>query len=815
MSYTYNGAGDLVRITPELGQPTVMNRDDAGRLTSLIDARGQAGGNDPADFTWRFAYDGSDRPTSLTDPLGNVSQTRYDDAGRPEEQIDAEGRTTSYVYDDAGRLTSIAAPGQGTTSFSYDEVGNLTERIDAEGAATSWTYDRADRAKTYQTPQTFGSMTYLPGGLPHTVTDALGQVTTYSFDNASRLERVDYSAADTPDVSFEYDANSNRTKMHDGAGTETYAFDDLNRLTEITRPGTGTIGYGYDEASNVTQRRYPDGRVIDYGFDANERLASVTQQGAETVYDYDVAGRLSETRYPNGWVDSYAYDRAGRLELLETSRTATGEVLSSYGYTRDGVGNPLSITQAGRMDAAGTDEFGDPVAIPRPDQVTYFLYDDAYRLTAECEGAPCDASPEAFRMFTYDQVGNRLSETTQDASYTFTYNDAHQLTFTDKPGLTNLPRDMSYDALGNLVLDGDYHYEYDQAGSRLSMWYIAAGSRNEISFSYDGDGKRLAADGRCCGGPTRPARPVHNDYLWDPNFSLPMLVATGDEDAPATQTFGNGLVSSELPGEPLTYQHPDGIGSITGVTTADGDAISTWDYEAFGEISGGSDFVAGGSGSVPFGFAGEYQDESGLYHLRARQYDPSVGRFISPDPIPEAPGSNTFSYAVNRPTTIVDPSGLWGVNACVSSSGLYAFTPLRMGAALLGSAEVCVGSTSAGDIGTAITVEGGPGFGFGRSASAGPAVQIHDAERLDELGGWFDAAGANGTAGSASVSGQMSWGESCLGNFIGVGEGGIGRGPGTGGLAWVGKSYTWTHTAANIGGFGTDGCAPPGGATGK
>ena len=62
-----------------------------------------------------------------------------------------------------------------------------------------------------------------------------------------------------------------------------------------------------------------------------------------------------------------------------------------------------------------------------------------------------------------------------------------------------------------------------------------------------------------------------------------------------------------------------------------------------------------------FGFAGEQLDTTGLLHLRARQYNPSVGRFTTVDPVqPGAPGTtgyNLYTYAANNPTTFTDPSG--------------------------------------------------------------------------------------------------------------------------------------------------------------
>lgn len=64
----------------------------------------------------------------------------------------------------------------------------------------------------------------------------------------------------------------------------------------------------------------------------------------------------------------------------------------------------------------------------------------------------------------------------------------------------------------------------------------------------------------------------------------------------------------------------------------------------------------------PLQFAGEQRDATGLYYLRARYYDPQTGRFVTRDPFPDVLRSplslHRFTYALNNPVTLVDPSGL-------------------------------------------------------------------------------------------------------------------------------------------------------------
>ena len=107
--------------------------------------------------------------------------------------------------------------------------------------------------------------------------------------------------------------------------------------------------------------------------------------------------------------------------------------------------------------------------------------------------------------------------------------------------------------------------------------------------------------------------------------------------------------------------------------------------------------MRGGAPANPFGFAGQYQDPTGLYFMRARMYDPTTGRFISPDPLASRltePRVASCVYARNNPTRFVDPSGLESQPAIVTNPGgclaaLVAFglisegTALQIAAALL------------------------------------------------------------------------------------------------------------------------------------
>jgi RHS repeat-associated protein len=108
----------------------------------------------------------------------------------------------------------------------------------------------------------------------------------------------------------------------------------------------------------------------------------------------------------------------------------------------------------------------------------------------------------------------------------------------------------------------------------------------------------------------------------------------------------------------LEIYHADGLGSTRALTNAGGQVIQSYQTDEFGVPTA----TVGGSGQ-PFRYTGEQRDsESGLIYLRARMYDPAIGRFLQRDRFgglnTSSPTLNRFSYVENNPITGTDPSGL-------------------------------------------------------------------------------------------------------------------------------------------------------------
>ena len=626
-TYAYDSGGDLTSLTTPLGNETTYGYDGSGRMTSMVDARGNVSGANPAAFTWTYTYDAANNRLDQTDPLGNETDWTYDPAGNLASVTDANEHTTSYAYDNANELTTLTAPDTTQTTYAYDNNGNLATKTDANNHTTSYAYDNANRLTGMVKPggETWTYTYDVDGDLASTVdgngnATGSGGSTTYGYDNLDRVTSITYSGTVTPNVTFAYDANGNRTQMIDGAGTVTYAYDNDNRFTGSTR-GTAAFVFGYDLNSNLATETYPDSTAITYAYTNDEQLASVTSSSQTTSYGYDPAGNLTTTTLPsgNGYAETRSYDNAGRL--INISNAAGSTVLSAFAYMLDPVGNPTETDTSGATTATTT-----------------YGYDSLDRLTSVCLQASCPNSSDPKTTWAYDNVGNRLTQTNASGTTTSGYNSDDELT---AAGSTT----YGYDHNGNETAAGSSSFSYDLANRLIS----ASVGSTTTSYGYDGDGNRLtASDGSST-----------TNFIWDPAASLPQLdlEQDGSHNDLRTYLYGTRLVSMTTGGaSPATfYYHYDGLGSVINTTDVSGATQWTYGYDPWGNRTANQS--ATGAPSNPIQFAGAYNDPTGLDLLGAREYEPNTGRFTTTDPAEAASGS-TYAYVDDRPTYQVDPTGL-------------------------------------------------------------------------------------------------------------------------------------------------------------
>ncbi|AKG41407.1 YD repeat protein [Streptomyces xiamenensis] len=312
-----------------------------------------------------------------------------------------------------------------------------------------------------------------------------------------------------------------------------------------------------------------------------------------------------------------------------------------------------------------------------------FSYDEHGRLLTECATTPgndaCNGS-EATTTYEYDPVGNRLTRTAPDAQTAYSHDAADQLTQT-VTGTDTVT--YTYDADGNQTAAGPDTFTYDAAG-RLTD--VNAGDKT-VTYTYDADGNRTTAavDGK-----------HERTTWWDIVNPLPQIATEYDGSGtlignhtydPLGRIQTRNTSASRVVGPGIQYYHHDAQGSVTDVTDDTGANQYGYNYTAFGVTN--ETALVDDAPPNPFTYTGQYNEpttQAAGQNLRARNYNPDLGRFISQDPAPRPAGqpyTTAYAYAENLPTSQSDPSGrcpmcisagIGGVLGGVIEGGIYAFT---------------------------------------------------------------------------------------------------------------------------------------------
>jgi len=566
---------------------------------------------------------------AIIDPLGNTTAFGYDIFGNRNSITNPNGKITNLAYDERGNITSITEPLGNVTTFAYDDRDNLIQLKDPLNRIYSYTYDTKDNLTKVTDPlSSETTFSYDSKGQLTGITDARGNTTNFAYDTNGNLISTTDPCSHT--TSYTYDGVGRVISRTDAKGTVVYySYDGVDRLTRVTYPD-GIIRYNYD-STVLTSMIGKDGQTTEFEYNDLDRMTEVIHADESTIeYGYDRVGNRVFITYPNGKTVWYIYDEANRLIRVKDWWN------NNTVYTYDLAGNLISTKNL----PYGT--------------VTTCAYDDASRLVS-LKATKSNGATICSYQYTLDAVGNRIAVSgveplEPDLAYgdiRYTYNQDNQL-------LTANGTTFQYDKNGNLIKKTEgaditsYIYDYDNRLIRLSN------GPDTYQYQYDALGNRVAK--------TRDG--VTTRYFVDINRLLPQVLIETDVDGNPRSyyVYGIGLISKIYDIEygwedDIAYYHYDGLGNTVALTDQSSNIINRYAYTPFGELAGIEE-----SEDTPnlFRYVGKFgvmDDENGLLYMRARYYDPSLGRFMNKDPIGFMGGLNLYEYVGNNPANYTDPLG--------------------------------------------------------------------------------------------------------------------------------------------------------------
>jgi RHS repeat-associated protein len=640
VKYTYNQNDVKQDVGPapsgENDKIKQLEYDALGRLTSVCELTSltgyaQCGQTNPYNgyiTTYAYGVNASGYPTvTVTQGPSGSTQTRV------------------YTYDLLGRLASEQNPENGTTSYTYDSdssgvcsgtyTGDLVKLVDAKGNKICYQYD------------------------------ALHRVTSIAYPSSGP------DAANTPPKSFVYDgATFNGTAMANPKGqlVEAYttvsgskatdeffsysARDEVTDTWECT-PHSGTNGCAsVSNYYHVTAGFWENGQLKTlsssisglpsqtYSVDPMGRTSAVSASSGQnpvTSTSYNLSTFIYGVTFGSGDSDQFTLDPStGRMTQYKFN-VGSQNVTGNLNWNPNGSLHTLAITN--QLNSLDT-------------QTCSYTHDDLSRIA----GVGCinGATNRWNQQFTYDAFGN-ITKTVPVGGTGISFNPTYSISTN---WISALPgANPQTDANGRMTNDGVHTYAWDVEGKMYQA--------DTATLTHDAMGRMVekavgSTYTQIVYGPLANKFAVMNGQILQKAF-VPL---------PAAQAV---YTSTGL----TYYRHKDQLGSSRLATTPSRTVYTSTSYGPFGE-------PYSQSGTTDLSFTGQDQDTvSGIYDFMFRKYNPTQGRWLSPDPEglgavnPSNPQSwNRYAYVMNNPMSLIDPLGLW----CGWDDGSYDDSPDEGGA---------------------------------------------------------------------------------------------------------------------------------------
>ncbi|WP_444895336.1 RHS repeat domain-containing protein [Microbulbifer sp. SSSA005] len=553
---------------------------------------------------------------------------------------------SSFVFDYAGFRTSLTDPNLGTVTSSYNAFGELDRQVDNKSQNITYLYDQLGRLLEQSDDDGLAKWEY-------DATNAKGSLDSRSY------------AENGTEVFFEKYAYRSDSKLD--SITTSLVVDGVNPSYRHR--------YDYDNYGRTDKVIYPNGVEAHYLYNERGYLQGLSSDAAgnnslQTFDSINAWGQVEQETYGNGLITNRTYDpNTGRLQTIKTDG---GQIQNNeYRWRSNGTlesrliySGSQALQKQENFSYDGLNRLKDAAMVVGGDRVLSTQYDKLGNIQSKTSSVSSDTQVTGYQYGEFGNAGpNAVSNVTIDG----------------------ISHSLHYDANGAIE-----HYDAATGDDKWISWNarqlpteIVLGSSQSDStptardrFKYGPDGQRYYRESSWMENGQLKSEKVfivgNFEAIWPlHDASIAVVKRTSMSDSVQHVAITDSLGTAAT-GE-YQYLHRDHLGSVEKITDKEGVEILSTAFNPDGsrrqedwskdlsELQV-SDLLAVQHITTNRGYTGhEHLDRTGLIHMNGRIYDPTLGRFLSPDPLVQAPSYsqswNRYSYVFNNPLSFTDPSG--------------------------------------------------------------------------------------------------------------------------------------------------------------
>ncbi len=422
---------------------------------------------------------------------------------------------------------------------------------------------------------------------------------------------------------------------HEGGRVRSFGYTGIGQLQWASDLGGNKWTIVFDAANGaLLSVKSPSGATLSFSYDALDNVKTVTYPDAGVLTNfYDAANRVNGVGLPSGLRVTNAFDAAGRLQTRQI--LSGGTPVDTAAFSHNANDTVITVSNIAGLTLNGLDAAGRLVSITYPTTASAGFQRDLLNRITTITNKAASGGTAYLTRYAYDAVGNVTNSVRPGLNAKLGYNAADQLT---QVVLTN-------------------------------------GSTTNFAYTVDGAGRRVKATANGAAERRFLVAPTVGDDLESPH-----LVADGSNNLKAGYVFLDGrpiVRYNASGGANNVYYLEDGMGSIIGLVNTNQASVAVFTYDGFGRTRS----ATGSQAAPPAGAGGDFrfhglwlEADTGLYHARARDYDPRTGRFLSRDPVAgdirEAESFNPYAFARENPYVYSDPSGQFELTELLSVQGI-------------------------------------------------------------------------------------------------------------------------------------------------